>query len=209
MLNKSFVRLVISFVVVLLVSNYSFAQDEVDVELTTGGTAKCVFNGKVPFRTIMSADNNLLIDTDTGLTEVSISSELDTQKSILSVDLFATIEAVSDPLELLQGKEVEFQSNEFEFLISKTRKSDGKTIEVTNETPEGERTDVTGNVLVKSFDPVSNKVSGVIKIVFCNTFRTIQTLEEDIETDENGKVTVICRFNDVPVELSGDISSAL
>ena len=35
------------------------------------------------------------------------------------------------------------------------------------------------------------------------TFKTIEKLEEDIETDENGRVTVKCTFKNVPVIFSG------
>lgn len=204
MLSKSLTGLVASFVVIIFMCDCSFAQDDIDVELTTGGTAKCVFNGRVPFRRIKAASNNLVVDTQTGLTKVSIESELDTEKSTLNANLFAIIEATSDPTALLSGEEVEFQSTQFEFSVSKTRKSDGTTVEVTNETPEGERTSVTGNVLVKDFDFVGNKASGIIKMVFANTLRTISSLEEDIETDENGKVVVTCRFDKVPVNFSGN-----
>ncbi len=202
MFKKSLVLLV-AFLLTICSCNDLFAQDEVDVDLITGGSAKCVFNGKVPFRSIKAANNNLVIDPLSGLTEVSINSELDTDKNTLNADLFAVIEAVSNPQELLQGEAVEFESNEFEFSISKTSKKTGKTTEVTNETPEGERTNVTGNVLVNQFDSASNQVSGTIKMVFANTLRTISGLEEDIEADENGKVTVLCRFSDVPVNFSG------
>lgn len=203
MLKKLFVGLVILFVSALFVCSVSFAQSDVDVELTNGGSAKCVFNGRVPFRSIKAANNNLVIDTPSATADVSIKSELDTEKSTVSAGIFAVIEAVSDPTALLGGKEVSFQSKLFEFSISKTRKSDGKTIEVTNETPEGERTNVTGSILVKSFDDENSKVSGMLKMVFANTLKTIQKLEEDIETDENGKVTVLCRFENVPVNFSG------
>ncbi len=87
--------------------------------------------------------------------------------------------------------------------VSKTRKNNGKTIEITNLTPEGERTDVTSSILVTNFDRVNNKASFVIKMVFDNTFKTIQKPGEDIATDANGKVTVICKFKDAPVSFVG------
>ena len=206
MLKKTFVSLIISFVIPLLLCNFSFAQSDVNVDLTTGGNAKCTFSGKVPFRSIKAANNNVTVDALAGTTNVSINSELDTQKNTINADIFATIEATSNPLELLNGKEVNFQSDVFEFSISKTTKNNGKTIKITNETPDGERTSVTGNVSVQNFDSTKNLVSGVIKMVFANTLKTIQKLEEDIGTDENGKVTVICKFENVPVDIP-DISN--
>ena len=203
MLKKLFLGFIISFVVPVLMCNFSFAQDNVDVQLTTGGSAKCTFSGKVPFRSIKAADNNVVLDAANATTNVSISSDLDTEKSTVSANISATIKATSNPLELLNGKEVEFQSDVFEFSISKTNKSTGKKTEVTNETPDGDRTSVTGNVLVKSFDSENNEVSGVIKMTFANTLKTIQKLEETIGTDENGKVTVICKFENVPIDFSG------
>lgn len=202
MFKKSFILLA-AFLLTVCLCNDSFAQNEVDVNLTTGGSAKCVFNGKVPFKSIKAANNNLVIDPLSGLTNVSINSELDTDKNTINANIFAVIEAVSNPQALLQGQAVEFESNEFEFSISKTSKKSGKTTEVTNETPEGERTNVTGNVLVNEFNSVDNQATGTLKMVFANTLRTISNLEEDIEADENGKVTVICRFSDVPVNFSG------
>ena len=202
MLKKIFISLMISFIVPILICNFSFAQNDVDVDLTTGGTAKCTFSGKVPFRSIKAANNNLVVDSLAGTTQISIGSELDTEKNTLNADILATITATSDPLELLDGKEVAFESNEFTFSISKTTKSNGKTIQITNETTDGETTSVTGNVVVKSFDSTNNEVSGVIKMTFANTLKTIQKLEEDIEADENGKVTVICKFADIPVNFS-------
>ena len=202
MLKKLFLALIFSSIVPILMCNFSLAQSDIDVELTTGGTAKCVFNGKVPFRRIKAANNNVVLDAVTGKTDVSINSELDTEKNTINADIFATISAVSNPLELLNGKEVEFESDKFEFSLSKTRKSDGQTTIVTNETTAGETTSVTGNILVKSFDSEKNEASGVLKMVFANTLQTIRKLEEDIETDENGKVIVTCKFNKVPVNFS-------
>jgi hypothetical protein len=146
MLKKIFVSLIFSFVVPVLICNFSLAQSDVDVDLTTGGSAKCTFSGKVPFRSIKAANNNLVVDSETGTTEVSINSELDTEKSTVNADIFASIEVISNPLELLNGEIVEFES----------------------------------------------------------TLKTIQTLEEDIEADENGRVIVTCKFKDVPVNFSGD-----
>ena len=147
----------------------------------------------------------MLVDNNTATAEVAIKSELDTEKSTINVDIFALIEAVSDPIALIGGDILEFQSEKFEFSLSRTRKSDGKVIKITNETPEGDRTNVTGNVLVKHFDIETSSVSGVIKMVFKNTLETIQKTEEDIATDENGSVTAICRFDNVPVTFMGDI----
>ena len=203
MLKKSFLSFIFSFAVLILMCNFSLAQSDVDVDLTTGGSAKCTFSGKVPFRSIKAADNNLVVDAANATTNVSITSELDTDKSTLNANILATVEATSNPLELLNGKEVTFQSDVFEFSISKTNKSSGKTTKVTNETPDGERTSVTGSILVKSFDSENNDVSGILKMTFANTLRTIQKLEEDIGTDENGKVTVLCKFEKVPVNFSG------
>ncbi len=209
MLKKLFCSSLFSFLSILFLCNFSFAQNDVDVDLITGGAAKCTFNGKVPFKSIKAANNNVVIDPLSGLTEVSINSELDTEKSTINADIFATIDAITDPQELLQGNEVEFESDEFEFSISKTSKKTGKTTEVSNETAEGDRTHVTGNVLVTSFDDENSKASGTLKMVFSNTLKTISNLEEDIETDENGKVTVICRFSDVPVNFSEDFGGLL
>lgn len=204
MLKNIFVGLTASLVISILMCDFSFAQSDVNVDLTTGGSAKCTFSGKVPFRSIKASNNNAVIDPIAGTTQVSIGAELDTEKNTLNANIVATLTATSDPLELLNGKAVEFESDEFEFSISKTRKSDGKTIQITNETPDGEKTNVTGNLLVKSFDSKNNEASGVIKIVFENTLKTIETLEEDIEADVNGKVTAICKFENVPVNFPED-----
>lgn len=202
MFKKIFAGFTVSLVSILLTASLSSAQDGVDVDLTTGGSANCVFNGKVPFRKIKAANNNLVVNTEAETTDVSISSELDTDKSTINADIFATID-VSDPFELLNGESVDFESDEFEFSISKTRKSDGKLIQITNETSDGDLTTVTGNVVVNSFDSENNLVSGVLKMIFENTLKTIEKLDEDIQTDENGKVIVTCRFKDVPVNFSG------
>lgn len=202
MFKKLFVFSISLLLVVVFLHSPSFAQNDIDVELITGGSATCTFKGRVPFKRIKAANNNLVTNTNTGKTDVSIESELDTEKNTITANIFAVIEAVSNPIALLSGQEIEFQSNKFEFSISKIRKSDGALTEVTNETPEGERTNVTGNVLVKSFDNTSDQVSGVLRMVFENTFKTIEKLDEDIETDENGKVTVTCKFENVPVNFS-------
>ena len=173
-----------------------FAQDEIDVELTTGGRVKCTFNGSVPFRRIKTTNNNVVVDID-GTTEITIKSELDTEKNTINVDILAKIVALSNPIALLDGQPVDFDSTDFKFSISKMRKSDGKVIEITNETPEGERTTATGNVTVTNFE--KNLSTGVMRMVFENTFRTIEKLDEKIETDENGRVIVKCNFSDVPV----------
>ena len=199
MLKKIFIGLIISFIVPVLMCNFSLAQSDVGVDLTTGGTAKCNFSGKVPFRSIKAKNNNAVLDPIKGTVEVTINSELDTEKNTINADIFALVEAISDPAELINGMAVEFKSDKFEFSISKTKKSDGTTTQITNETPEGDRTSVTGNILVKSFDSENNEASGILKMVFANTLKTIEALEENIETDENGKVTVICKFDNVPV----------
>ncbi|MBI2995410.1 MAG: hypothetical protein HYY52_01705 [Candidatus Melainabacteria bacterium] len=183
-------------------STYTFAQDEgIEVELITGGQANCRFNGKVPFRRIKASNNNIVTDASTGRTEVSINSELDTEKNTINANIFTVVEALSNPATLLSGESVTFESTDFEFSISKERKSDGKIIEVTNETPEGERTQGTVTILVDTF--VDNKASGTFQTTFTNTFRTIEKLEEDVETDENGRVIVKCTFKNVPVNFSG------
>lgn len=208
MLNKLKKSLLVFVVLLLLAANcFCLAQEEtsdgIDVELTTGGQANCVFNGRVPFRRIKAANNNLVVDTGTGLTEVSINSELDTEKNVINVDLHAVIEALSNPAALLDGEDVEFESRKFDFSISKQNKISGTTVEISNETPEGEKTTVTGKVVVNNF--VNNEATGVIRMVFANTFRTIEKLDEEIETDENGNVTIKCNFKNVPVNFTGDI----
>ena len=171
-------------------------------ELTTGGEAVCVFDGRVPFRRIKTTNNNVVVDID-GTTEITIKSELDTEKNTINVDILAKIVALSNPFALLDGElvdfnnPVDFDSTDFKFSISKMRKSDGKVIEITNETPEGERTTATGNVTVTNFE--KNLSTGVMRMVFENTFRTIEKLDEKFETDENGRVIVKCNFSDVPV----------
>lgn len=181
---------------------YTFAQDEgIEVELVTGGQANCRFNGKVPFRRIKASNNNIVTNTTTGRTEVTVKSELDTEKNTINANIFTVIEALSNPASLLSGETVTFESTSFEFSISKVRKSDGKLIEVSNETPEGERTQGTTTIVVNTF--VENKASGTFETIFTNTFKTIEQLEEDIETDENGRVIVKCTFKNVPVNFSG------
>ena len=186
----------ILLVSLLFAGSNVFAQDEIDVELATGGRVKCTFNGSVPFRRIKTTNNNVVVDID-GTTEITIKSELDTEKNTINVDILAKIVALSNPIALLDGQPVDFDSTDFKFSISKTTKSDGKVIEITNETPEGERTTATGNVTVTNFE--KNLSTGVMRMVFENTFRTIEKLDEEIETDENGRVIVKCNFSDVPV----------
>ena len=202
MLKRLLFSLFIFMTYLIFCCSYTFAQDEgIEVELITGGQANCQFSGKVPFRRIKASNNNIVTNTATGRTEVSVKSELDTEKNTINANIFTVVEALSNPASLLSGETVTFESTSFEFSISKVRKSDGKLIEVSNETPEGERTQGTTTIVVNNF--VDNKASGTFQTVFTNTFKTIEKLEEDIETDENGRVIVKCKFKDVPVSFSG------
>ncbi len=202
MKNKLLIVLIISPVIILFVGDRSFAQNN-DAGSITKKNAKCTFNGNVPFHSIKTVDGSLIANNSTGVAEILINSELDTARDTFNADIVAIIESISASVSLLSGEEVKLQSKQFQFSISKTRKNNGKTIEITNKTPEGARTDVTSSILVTNFDRVNNKASFVIKMVFENTFKTIQKLGEDVETNENGKVTVRCKFKDAPVNFVG------
>jgi len=192
------VRKILVLGVFLFSFNSAFAQtDTVDVEIPTGGVAQCVFNSKVPFHRITASNNNIVTDPLTGSTKVGINSELDTDKNTITVDILATVSALSDPSALLSGSEVTFESDEFDLSISKTDKKSGKTTNITNETAEGEKTSASATVIVKSFE--SNQAAGSVKFVFSNTTKTIQKLEEDIKTTNNGQVIVRCNFAGIPV----------
>ncbi len=206
MLNKSFLAPIISSIIILFLSNCSFAQSKAS-DLTTEKTGKCTFNGNAPFHSIKITNSSLIANNATGVAQILINSELDTPRDTFNADIVAVIESISASVSLLQGQEVQLQSKQFQFSISKTGKNNGRIIEITNKTPDGGRTDVIGSVLVTNFDRVSNKVSFVIKMVFDNTFKTIQKLNEDLKTDANGKVTVTCKFKDAPVSFIGTSSN--
>ena len=89
MLKKLFIALILSFICILIPHNFSLAQSDVNVDLTTGGTAKCVFNGKVPFRSIKAANNNFVLDALNATAQVLIDSAY---KSVRAAGL--TAEAV-------------------------------------------------------------------------------------------------------------------
>ena len=202
MLNKLNCALIASSLIVLFLCSYSFAQSD-DAGLLTEKNAKCTFNGNVPFHSIKIVDGSLTANSQTGTAEILIKSELDVGKNTLNADIVAVIESISGSVSLLSGQEVKLHSKQFEFLISKTRKNNGKTIEITNKTPEGGRTDVVGSILVTNFDRLNNKASFILKMIFGNTFKITQQLGQDIGTDANGKVTAICRFKNAPVTFTG------
>ena len=201
------VKKIVGFIMIVLVliftSDISFAQGEGNIQFDTGGTAKCTFNGKVPFRKIKAEINKIVVDTDKETASVSIKSELDNDINTLSAELSATLEAISDPSIILNGEPVDFQSENLDLSISKTRNSDGRVIDVTNETADGDKTGATGSVTVTNFNPETNEASGKLKVIFEDTLRTIET-DEDTNSTENGKVVVRCTFDSIPVTISGE-----
>lgn len=179
----------------------SFAQEtDVDVNVTTGGIASCVFNKKAPFHTITAENNNFVVNLLSGGTNVSINSELETDKSKINVEILASINSLSDPSALLNGETVSFESNSFDLNLSKENKTTGKITNVTNDTLEEERPKASASITVKSFE--NNLAAGSIKLIFTNTEKTIQQLDEEISTSENGSVIVRCDFSGIPVTTS-------
>lgn len=207
---KMLKKLFLIFISLMLFSISSFAQEEGDnVEIVLGGIAKCSFSGRVPFRKIQAINNTLITDMITGRTEISFQIELDSQRKNLNAEIVTLIESLPPGVELLGGAPIDFDSINTRFSIVKASKIDGTIFQVSNETPQGNKTVATGTVVISRFEGTDNLADGVVKLVFDNTFRTIQKPGEDVEIIDNGKVKVKCSFKNIPVSISSPAEDLL
>ena len=220
MINRIIILLVLGFT--LCLGNTAFSQQEDDfdgaagevkeVQLASGGTVQCKCGGKVPFKKIKEKGtfSSVVIDPETDQIQISVEVEGETNKNILELELSADVNPCTAVDKFLKRKNTDTDLDSFMIDLARTNKATGEEINVTNEIRqqiESGSIDVDvdeairGQFKLKSFK--DNLASGLIKVNFTNTGKIVETASEltgeDIQVDENGKVKIVCKFTDIPI----------
>lgn len=189
---------IILFVVLLQIKSLSFAQDEIPEDVIVGGKAKCVINGRTPFRRFLADGNRLLIlqSGDFSKASFSIQSIFENKKQSNDVNILALLGPLASVEGFLGGKALVFENLDSDLEIKTINKSSGETIEIKNQDEEGVKTSLLGRIKIISSQ--GGTVSGITRLNFQETF----TLEEtNSNLEDNGRVIIICRFKDVPIAI--------
>lgn len=208
-MQRNFLLLLVLSIVFCISLNVYAQDDDTSFLEFTGGTAKCTFNGRVPFKRVLALNNNLVISHSNGTIELLIFSQATNANNQTNARFFTSLETLSNPEIILEGDKVNFTSGTFDLELTKKRVTDMRTVEITNELLESddvdvdEKTSAKGYVQITNFD--ENIASGKIRATFKNTLRTIKVQDEEVQSNENGKAIVRCTFEDVPVFIQGDI----
>jgi len=200
------IKLTSCFLVSTLISflfvNFSYAQGDIPEDVVVGGKAICAIRGRVPVKKVKADGNRLLLLQSGGITNGSFSIQLIIAKKKFSIDLniLGLFGRVEDVDSFLNGEVVKFENSNSDFVLKKTRSSNGVVREVSNLLSTGEKGNLKGKIKVTSSE--NNLVNGRLKFTFQNTSFKFTMGGEDLNgRDNNGKVVVVCRFKDVPVAI--------
>ncbi len=223
-MQKILFYLLILVLVSFLSFRDSFSQDNSDdlptgeqsgeISLASGGTISAACTGNVPFRNLTVKDgfNNVVIDPETGLLQLTIDIKKTTDKNIL--EFLYTI--LLDPQEVinkfLQGGTVQVDTDKVKLSLMSTNLKTGETIDVGNEVRkliEQNGTNVidtikdTPAMASLKMTTMGNLASGVLRVDFQNTHKVIdkaaEVTGEEITVNDNGQVSAIGRFNNIPI----------
>ena len=231
MLKKIFMYIFILIASFCLSFNNSFSQDNTsgglpageqsdEISLASGGTIQATCTGNVPFRNLTVKDgfNNVVIDPETGLLQLTIDIKKTTDKNIL--EFLYTI--LLDPTEVinkfLQGGTIEVDTDKVKLSLMSTNLKTGETIDVANEVrklieQDGQNAidtvkDVAAMASLK-MTTMGNLASGTLRVDFQNTNKVIdkaaEVTGEEITVSDNGQVSAIGRFNNIPI--NGDFEN--
>lgn len=227
MLKKTFLLLLITCFVVFQFDFSRFVKAQIDsgeegaiseeIALASGGSVQAICTGNVPFQKLVvnkGGFNTVIIDPETGLLQLTIDIQKTTNKNILEFKYTLLLNPEDAINLLLKGKPVDLDLNNDNVKLSlkSTNLATGETIEVANEVrklieQEGQNaidTDFTvpimGNFKIST---VGNLASGTLRVVFSNTNRIIEkasdVIGEPITISENGEVSAIGRFKNIPI----------
>ncbi|OGI06946.1 MAG: hypothetical protein A3F80_01915 [Candidatus Melainabacteria bacterium RIFCSPLOWO2_12_FULL_35_11] len=225
MLKKIFMYIFILIAFFCLSFNNSFSQDNTSgdlsagaqsdtISLASGGTIQATCTGNVPFRNLTVKDgfNNVVIDPETGLLQLTIDIKKTTDKNIL--EFLYTI--LLDPQEVinkfLQGGTVAVDTDKVKLSLMSTNLKTGETIDVANEVRK--LIEQNGQNAIDTIKEVpamaslkmttmGNLASGTLRVDFQNTNKVIDKAAdvtgEEIIVSDNGQVSAIGRFNNIPI----------
>lgn len=177
------------------------AQSDIPEDIVVGGLAKCIIKGKAPFKKVVVDGNRLLLLQNDGITQGSIIFQLidETKKNIIDIKAFALLGIIQDVESFLSGEKLSFENTGSDLVLKKTVKNKDITIEVTNIFDDGTKSNLTGEIKLKSAE--NDLVTGKIRVLFQETILKI-TENGDTETfNNNGKIEVKCKFKDVPLQI--------
>lgn len=183
----------ISLILVFSLSSSSFAQDEIPEDVIVGGKAKCVINGRAPFRRFLADGNRLLIlqSGEFSKGSISIQSIFENKRRSNDINILAIFGAIENLDDFLGGKIFLFESIGSDLEIKSINKTSSEVIEIKNLDADEVRSPLVGRIKITSSD--GEKVSGITRLNFQKTFL--------VEGKDNGKAIIICRFTDVPLAI--------
>ncbi|OGI19737.1 MAG: hypothetical protein A3B68_05095 [Candidatus Melainabacteria bacterium RIFCSPHIGHO2_02_FULL_34_12] len=235
MIRKKILSVLVLIAISFFNFNASFSQDNTsgalpageqsgEISLASGGTIEAVCTGNVPFKklTVKDGFNNVVIDPETGLLQLTIDIKKTTDKNIL--EFLYTI--LLDPQEVinkfLQGGTIQVDTDKVKLSLMSTNLVTGETIDVANEVrklieQDGQNTiDTIKDVPVMAslkMTTMGNLASGTLRVDFQNTNKVIdkaaEVIGEEITVSDNGQVSAIGRFNNIPINGSFENLSGL
>lgn len=191
----------ISLTLIFSLSTYTFAQDEIPEDVIVGGKAKCVINGRAPFRRFIADGNRLLIlqSGDFNKGSISIQSIFENKRLSNDINILALLGTIPDVDSFLSGETLVFEDSDSDLEIKSINKTNNVVLKILNLDPGGVKSKLLGRIKITSSD--NEKVSGITRLSFKKS--AIQDLSGSTLNlpQDNGRMIIICRFKDVPLAI--------
>lgn len=200
------------FIVLIFVFGFSFFKayahdDDVIHSDENGGKSICRFTGgKEKFkRRIKSQENSIIVNEAEGTIEYIVDAEIISSRTDTTFSLDSVVLDV-DTEELITEGIVSSISLGEDTSLSLDKVVGSKEVEVTNVIEDENGDSIEYPVTIKLTNFEDDLASGSFKVIFPETSAEtfLEDSEEDLEPISNGKLTISCRFTNVPVTFEED-----
>ena len=196
------------FLVFIFISGFSFVEAYAQFDSDdTGGKSKCRFiGGTEKFKKkIKSVENSIIINEAEGTINYIVDAEFKSRKTETTFSLDSLVSDV-DTEELVEAGIFSSISLGDDTFLSLDKVVGSKEVEVTNVTEDENGDSVEYPVTIKLTKLEDDLASGSFKITFpeTNAETFLEDSDEGLEPASNGRVTINCKFTNVPVTFEVD-----
>lgn len=199
-------KIIFTFLSVVFLTSVSSAYAQFDSD-ETGGKSVCRFTGgKEKFKKrIKSQENTIIVNEAEGTVQYIVNAEITSSKTDTTFSLDSIVLDV-DAQELVEEGIVSSISIGEDTSLSLDKVVGSKEVEVTNVIEDENGDSIEYPVTIKLTNFEDDLASGSFKITFPDTTAEtfLEDSEEDIEPVSNGKLTISCRYTNVPVAFEED-----
>ena len=195
MLRKLFILILTVFIFYPV---FTSAQDDTPQDVVVGGTAKCKLKGNVPFKSGFTDGNRLLILQSEEFSNGSIILQriFENEDILIDVKALALFGLINDVNSFLSGEVLSFENIDSDFTLTQQNKNKDTKLDISNVLEDGTKGKLVGKIKLSSVE--NNLAGGNVLLDYKSTIVKLEENEE-VNTMDNGRVTIRCKFKDVPL----------